>query len=513
MTSAPLTRLVSELGSALRSADQPAIVAHRAAIALQRAPFAERAAHARAVAEIGAERRRVSSSRAVAAQGRHGTPWPLACRLADAAGDGAVVFDPACGTGTLLVAYALRCHAKGRAEPDLHGVDIDAEAVSLARAALAMLLGRAPDDPVIEYRVRVGNGLGGGLAPPTIDVVLANPPWVSHSGRHAVSVPDDEAARLRSEFESYGGWPSLHGPFVERAFRLVRPGGRVAVLVPASVAEHHGFGALRAAVTRAAGQAPQVEPLAAGVFPEVSQAAVLLHATRALTPGPPSAARWTAPPTAGVLGDAQKRLAALPRPDASVFCDIGVHTGNASRLLVTEHAGPNRVPLLEGRQIHAGQLDAPARYLDLEAARGEKGDRYWRVGAAESYTSIPIVLRQTARRPIAARHEPAGYFRNSVLGCRGLPGVPHARTIAWLNATAIAWWHASAVAESRQRAFPQLKIRHLRDLPLPAEGPAALPPAGAGDAAVSAALGLRADEHEAMVAALPGLLNPREEPS
>jgi hypothetical protein len=80
---------------------------------------------------------------------------------------------------------------------------------------------------------------------------------------------------------------------------------------------------------------------------------------------------------------------------------------------------------------------------------------------------VPIVLRQTASRPVAALHGDAGYFRNSVLACMGLPGLPHEATVAWLNSSAVAHYHVAAVREASQLSFPQVKLKHLRDLPLP----------------------------------------------
>ena len=44
--------------------------------------------------------------------------------------------------------------------------------------------------------------------------------------------------------------------------------------------------------------------------------------------------------------------------------------------------------------------------------------------------------------------------------------------VAWLNHPWIAAYHRAKVREAGQRAFPQLKMRHLRDLPLPALGQA-----------------------------------------
>jgi hypothetical protein len=39
--------------------------------------------------------------------------------------------------------------------------------------------------------------------------------------------------------------------------------------------------------------------------------------------------------------------------------------------------------------------------------------------------------------------------------------------VAWLNSSVVGWYHRARVREASQRVFPQLKLKHLRDLPAP----------------------------------------------
>ena len=157
-------------------------------------------------------------------------------------------------------------------------------------------------------------------------------------------------------------------------------------------------------------------------------------------------------------------LARRPKPPPELFADIGVHTGNCAKRLVSDDAGDG-VPIREGRDVTAYGLAAPRRALrtGIDAATGE----YFKVLPLARYRAVPILLRQTAARPVAALHRDPTYFRNSVLACLGLPGVPSERICAWLNSDAVAAWHRARVREASQKSFPQLKIRHLRDLPAP----------------------------------------------
>jgi hypothetical protein len=147
-----------------------------------------------------------------------------------------------------------------------------------------------------------------------------------------------------------------------------------------------------------------------------------------------------------------------------MFGDIGVHTGNCAKKLLRSGNGGH--PVREGRDVHAYRLDPPRKTLVRDLPPRAEGD-YFRVGPRERYEAVPILLRQTAARPVAALHTQPAYFRNSVLACYGVEGVPPELVVAWLNSAAVADYHRTKVREAGQRAFPQLKLKHLRDLPMP----------------------------------------------
>jgi hypothetical protein len=150
-----------------------------------------------------------------------------------------------------------------------------------------------------------------------------------------------------------------------------------------------------------------------------------------------------------------------PLPHAC-FGDVGVHTGNAAGLLV----GPagEGLPLRVGRDIKPYELAAPScslREIDLPEGR------YARVAPRARYHDAVIVLRQTASRPIAARHQPAALFRNSVLACYGDAAHEPDYLLGVLNSDTAARIHRAMFRDARQQRFPQLKISHLRALPIP----------------------------------------------
>jgi len=176
------------------------------------------------------------------AEGRYYTPPEVvAAALAHLPLEGTLC-DFACGSGHFLVAEARRRLAAGRAveavAAALFGRDLDAEAVALCRARLVEVLGPAHAE-VIAAQVQVGDGLA--PFPQRFDAVAANPPY--RAGRLAGL---DPALRLHIPTAAYQLDP--YALFLDRALRLLVPGGRAALVLPDTWLFNHHSGALRAFV-------------------------------------------------------------------------------------------------------------------------------------------------------------------------------------------------------------------------------------------------------------------------
>lgn len=160
-----------------------------------------------------------------AERGQYFTPRPLVELMVDLAEvrRGERVLDPACGSGSFLVA------AWGRGA-EVDGIEVDPELVALCQLNLA-LLGANPRsvrradlfrEPVDELW----------------DVILANPPF-------SVAIEDPDVLR---------GYALARGKsriasdvlFVEAAWRMLRPGGRLSVVLPHSVLANSSYAVLRA---------------------------------------------------------------------------------------------------------------------------------------------------------------------------------------------------------------------------------------------------------------------------
>ncbi len=361
------------------------------------------------------------------------------------------ICDPACGDGALLAAAA-QAFPKAR----LFGFDIDPDAVVAARA-------RLPQAAIEQADSLADFSTGAIRGEAAFDFVIANPPWVSFSGRHAQPLVATRRDVLQ-RYETFALWPTLHGPFVELSLRLARE--RVGILLPRQVCELERYAPLREHMQRHAQLVDPVLEFGEDSFPGVIQPTCgLVLAVRERMAMERSGAAPDANVRAGAAFGHRAKLpeALTSRPNlaAELFLDIGIHSGNCARKLFDRGGDPVR----EGRDVVAYAVHAPRRTFARPA--GLAATEYFRAKDRATYESIPILIRQTASRPIAALHREPTYFRNSILACRAPDGVAPELLVAWLNSTAVAWYHRTRVAESGQRVFPQVKVRHLRDLPAP----------------------------------------------
>ncbi|WP_168929523.1 N-6 DNA methylase [Nocardioides sp. GY 10113] len=141
------------------------------------------------------------------------------------------VLDPACGTGHFLVAAARRL-GDVRA---VHGSDLDAEAVRLARARLAALDPTVPAEE-IAARVRVADGLEA-WSGERFDAVVGNPPFLGQLRR-----------RTAGRTGGLGAYTDTSAAFLHRSLSLVEAGGVVALVQPLSVLAARDAGPVRAEV-------------------------------------------------------------------------------------------------------------------------------------------------------------------------------------------------------------------------------------------------------------------------
>ena len=411
----------------------------------------------------------------------------LELRLCDPAmGAGAFLLEACAWLAARLEALSgapLREARRRVAERCLRGLDLDPTTVHVARRSLWLCVGD-PDLPLdfADETLRVGDALAGERLPfegaGGFTAFLGNPPWVSYAGRAAQPLAPEQRAAYAERFASFRGYRNLQGLFVERCARALEPGGRLGLILPSSMAELDGYAPVRAEHDRwceAERGLPDVEGKAfAGVF----QPSMVLLSTRREEPIEAAGAPWELHradldgPTRALLG----RLALPPLPP-HLFGERGIQTlrGDTAHLRATPDER-HCVPVRAGGDIQAFRRGPASYHADPVAL--EK-----RLRNAEGWGRVRVLIRQTARFPIAARADGLA-FRNSLLAGFEDEEFPADFLVAYLNSTPIRWVHYLRNRDARL-GMPQMKIGHLRALPAPPRW--AIPGLAALGAALSAA--------------------------
>ena len=334
--------------------------------------------------------------------GRVYTPAPLAAFMAEAAldawlGDLAAlrVLDPACGCGALLVAVAEALLVRGLpptvVAERLRGVDVDADAVAIARTRLESLLG-AP------VTLAVGDSLDPNVLAGECDLVIANPPYIRQE-RLAAST---KAAMRRRWGHLLDGTADLAAAFYALGWDLLAPGGIHLYLGTDSWLDAAYAGRLRAMLA-SAGQVRTIWQLDEAPFEAAD-----IHPVVSLTVKSPPAVD-----TATVFS----HLGSLPA--ARVEREVRREQRHLAR--EAHWAGPYlRSPEVYGRIAAAGRLVPLAELAELR--------RGWTTGVNDFFYLRPTAYGgdrailalpggETARLPAAALGSP-------VLVKAGQLGVP-----------------------------------------------------------------------------------------
>ncbi|MFO0585473.1 MAG: N-6 DNA methylase [Anaeromyxobacter sp.] len=436
------------------------------------------------------------------------------------------IVDPACGSGHLLLeaarqlaGHVARARAGGGGEAPaaavrralrevvrrcVFGVDVDPLAADLCRAGLWLAAGGVAPEA---GHVRAGESLlGVAWGPARFDVAVANPPWGAALGARA-------SAAVRARYvAARSGKLDSSIPFTELAVRLVRPGGRVGLVLPDILLLKAYPGVRRFLVEETA-----LEELAHWglAFRGVGLDACTVVA-RVGAPGPEHAVRCVpevgdggpdGSPSAlirqrvfagnrehrfnlGLSPEVEARLEALRAagpPAGEVFTiREGVHSGNVrARLFLDRPDGPRCRPLIFGRgEIAAGRLRWAGRWIQLDPSRFDAaaGD-YLNLGDPALYERPKLLVRRTGDHVLAAPDLEGRWCSNNFFLL--VPKAPMTeaellRACDALNAPE-ATEYFRLLQPRTGRRFAELKITHLKEIPLagfpPPPGPAPAPAA------------------------------------
>ena len=402
----------------------------------------------------------------------------------------------------------------------LYGVDVDAQAVEVSKLSLLLkVLEGDPDVPEdrlfagarvlpdLSGNVKCGNSLIGTdfydgaqgtlfdaearlrvnafdwdgpdgfpdvMTDGGFEAVIGNPPYLSFSGRQAADIPEDEAAYFDRHFVT-DGWQTTHGMFLQKVTANLSQAW-VGMIVPDQVGHLDGYAPVRRLLAESA-QVREVRYWGEKVFRGVVTPALTLllqkggagltvimeEDGRRVDCKLASGAEWSDPTANRLLSRATERSVFLGKSVA----DPGVHTGNCSKKIILSAAAASEttVPVLEGKQVGRYRCDEPLKVLDL--GYKPSGDEYFTIRPLDKYQRAPFVIRQTAPHPIVGPRVGADYFRNSLLALYPLEdGTAVEYVVALLNSRLMRYFYTQTVRESRQKAFPQVKVGSLRKLPI-----------------------------------------------
>jgi hypothetical protein len=303
------------------------------------------------------------------------------------------------------------------------------------------------------------------FAPPSpgFDALVGNPPWVAYVGRAAQPLDPRFARYYRDNYSSFRGYRTLHGLFVQRSAQLLKPGGRLGLVIPTSVVDLDGYAATRASLDALCLVDDPLPDFGDGRFPGVFQPCVAVLGSRRSDVVTGSAAAWNLsrddlePGAAALL----QRLASLPPLPPELFGERGFQSTGADRAFLRSQTAPRApftLPLSQGVDVREFVATDATTYAAPKALQG-------RLRPEADWKSVAIWIRQTARYPIAALAKGTA-FRNSILAGFASKRYSAAFLLCYLNSDVIRWFHFMSRRDARQ-GMPQLKIGHLRRLPAP----------------------------------------------
>lgn len=436
------------------------------------------------------------------------------------------ILDPACGAGAFLLgAYRFLCswydaacaRASGSQDVEyagegfrrhivrrnLFGVDLDPTAIQLTRSLLIGAAGETDLD--LSSTIRQGNALVGPDCPDRLaavvdwqqdfpaaqdgfDAVLSNPPW----GQKAIHVSDILKRYLCERFPSCAGIFDLFRPFVELGVRLTKPHGRFGMVLPDIVllkdypqTRLHLLDQLTleridwwgkafagaeidvATIIGGKAPAPACQQVTATVH---DRAATLAHTL------PQADFRNNPRYTFNLHLTTDRRrilhgLADCPRLGEHFEIHEGVHSGNIrAELFVRENKDTTCRPLFFGRdEMAAYRLRWGGWHICLGALPQRKTPRrYANLGRPAWHERAKLLVRRTGDR-VQAAVDAAGYYasNNFFLVFPRQAGPLDLHGLCALLNSPFMTWYFRAIEPRRGRAFAELKIKHLRDFPLP----------------------------------------------
>jgi len=368
------------------------------------------------------------------------------------------IIDPACGDGQFLLGacrHILENHGLTSLENTLHGVDSDPRAVELARTSLSMRDNIRCADSLRETECGV------------FDAVIGNPPF----GARLTPV---ERARLASRYPVFAQVKDSFVAFIERAFELLKPGGRFGFVLPSAWLGGPRYRALREFLLSYRIESVKLLPFDS--FPDAYVDTVIVIASKN-RPRPGSLQQlWREhpdrkfildPDMAGLLSRLNGRVGTRGRDLFGMKRGVLFDPGLLQQRKISE----NSHRYFEG-SVYRYRLDWSApRWVEFGPGMREyPRDFFW-------FTGKRILLRRLVnrrRRLMAAFTDRTVITNKNLYSIRPREDVSPYCLLGILNSRLMSRLYLSQVAQASKDDFPQITIRDVLDLPFPRVQPGRL---------------------------------------
>lgn len=361
------------------------------------------------------------------------------------------IIDPACGNGQFLLGayrYILENHGRRVLENTLHGVDIDPRAVKLARTSLSSQKNIRCADSLRETECGV------------FDAVIGNPPFGAQISR-------DERIRLSKRYPVFSRVPDSFVAFIERAFELLKPGGKLGFVLPSAWLGGPRYRALREFLLSYRIETVKLLPFDS--FPDAYVDTVVLIASKARPQAGPPQQFWREhpdrkfildPDMAGLLASLNRRFQTrggdLFEMKRGVLFD--------PRLLRGKKSSKNSHRYFQG-SVYRYRLDWSApKWVEFGLGMKERPREFsWFEGKR-------ILLRRLVNRRqrlMATLTNRTAITNKNLYSIRPRSKVNPYHLLGILNSHLISRLYLSQVAQATKDDFPQITIRDVLDLPFP----------------------------------------------
>ena len=363
------------------------------------------------------------------------------------------ILDPACGTGSILLALPEECELQ-----QVYGYDIDPMAIAIVRVNMALRYGIC-DKGILTEHFTVRDFLKEGCSKAT-DLIVGNPPWGSEF------TPEEEA-EYRKKFRTAAQKQIESGNlFVEQSLLQLKDGGRLCFVLPEALLHVKTHRAVRALILKKS-LVKQAEYLGE-VFEKVQCPSVILLLEKqenVLRENAGNTGLVRLSPERFLLDVSDEEFALLQKLDTAdnmvrlrgqASFALGIVTGNNEKYLQKAKTAGSE-PILKGKDIERFCVKEASAYIAFAP------ENYQQVAPVELYRAPEKLLyRFVGARPVFAYDDKKTLTLNSCnIVISQVKGMDMRYIMAVFNSSVIEFWHR------RVNHSMKLLRAHIEEFPIP----------------------------------------------